>query len=76
MAAEWGRQAEGTDATPSSDGSCIGSNPSNGTNDGPPITGNDGFVYHKVGEHPGSTGTSCIALLSQFGMPDARPCVF
>uniref|UniRef100_A0A383WL34 LysM domain-containing protein n=1 Tax=Tetradesmus obliquus TaxID=3088 RepID=A0A383WL34_TETOB len=50
MAAEYGRQAngEGTDATPSSDGSCIGSNPANGTIDGPSNPRSDGFVYHKV----------------------------
>lgn len=74
MAAEYGRQAngEGTDATPSSDGSCIGSNPGNGANDGLSNTRSDGFVYHKVGEHPGTTGTSCAALLSPIGMLDAR----
>ncbi|KAF6257014.1 hypothetical protein COO60DRAFT_49052 [Scenedesmus sp. NREL 46B-D3] len=48
MAAEYGRQAEGTDATPSSDGSCIGCNPGNMTIEGPSNTRSDGFVYHKV----------------------------
>eukprot|EP00882_Tetradesmus_deserticola_P010968 GHRQ01011602.1.p1 GENE.GHRQ01011602.1~~GHRQ01011602.1.p1 ORF type:complete len:271 (+),score=48.08 GHRQ01011602.1:340-1152(+) len=48
MAAEYGRQAEGTDATRSSDGSCIGCNPENLPTDGSSSTRSDGFVYHKV----------------------------
>lgn len=78
MAAEYGRQAngEGTDATPSSDGSCIGSNPGHGTIDGPSNPRSDGFVYHKVGEHPGTTGTSCAALLSRLACLTLFPLQF